>query len=245
MKGWIKASMIAGLAAGIIWLLIKTGVISEQTKIVGDVIGNFYVQLLLGIGSAIVFAVAFFFALVYVPAKTDNKREKDIGKLKDKIRQLQFSPFVFPVLAYHAEYKIKNAGAKRVWEIIKNNLLELFSYAQIGNTAYDINQDAIQFFDPEKSNSLQYAIIVPGIKYDTVIDFGEAIRRINPKRIDEMFVISIVAGSQGKNKTSLLKFDTDFKEVYAPFSNSIRDELMKTINLEIIEDETHKPYEKK
>jgi hypothetical protein len=89
MKGWIKASMVAGVVAGFIWLLIKLDLIQSDIPFLGEIISNFYVQLALGLGAVVVFSISFFFALLYTPAEVyDNQKKKldDIEKQRNSIK---------------------------------------------------------------------------------------------------------------------------------------------------------------
>jgi hypothetical protein len=243
MKGWIKATMIAGITAGVLWIFAKNKIIPQNIPIVGDIINNFYVQFVLGIGAIVIFGSAFFFALVYVPAQEHDIQESNNKKLSDELERIKVTPFTFPLLAYHAEYKIKNAGAKRVADYIRQNLLSILGHVNTGTLLYETNLLAMQYYDPEKNNTLRHGIVMPGLIYDVKLGAGEILQLINGRGIDELFVVSVVAGSQGNNKTSLVNYDTNIKDVYAPISNLLRDELKKVFELEIIEDEKIKPWE--
>jgi len=86
MKGWIKATMIAGIAAGILWLFAKNKIIPQNMPIVGGLTDNFYVQIVLGIGAAIIFGVAFLFSLIFVPAQEHYKQEASIKNLENELQ---------------------------------------------------------------------------------------------------------------------------------------------------------------
>lgn len=96
MKGWIIGSMIAAITACFLYLLGKIGAVPPSTPIIGEAINNFYLQSVLGIGSAVVFGFAFFFALVFVPSDVHEKQEK-INKEQEELIypkvNLELSPY--------------------------------------------------------------------------------------------------------------------------------------------------------
>lgn len=68
-RGWIIGLVIATGAAGLVSVLGFSNSVPENTTWIGDIINNFWVELLTTIAALAVVVSAFAFALLYIPAK--------------------------------------------------------------------------------------------------------------------------------------------------------------------------------
>jgi len=239
-RGWtynIGSSVLVAIISPIIY------------RALGLIMANqLWLSVLAGIASGVIFLIIWFlgvciYNLATAPAKIYYKQKESEKKLSDELEKLKVKPLTYPLLAYHAEYKIKNAGAKRVADYIRQDLLSILGFINTGTLYYETNLEEMQYYDPEKNNTLRHGIVMPGLIYGVKPAMGEALQLINGRNIDELFIVSVVSGSQSNSKTCLVNFDTNIRDIYAPMSNSLKDGLMKVFDLEIIEDEKIKPWE--
>ena len=141
-------------------------------------------------------------------------------------------PRQFYVLAYHQEWVITNSDAKNVSNFLLRKLKEITQTVTIGNSTYYVDSDNIEFFDPGKNGTLEYAMVVGGVKLTAVHGFFNivtSIATIDPlgESVD-MFTIAVIQGGQN---TSRVTFDTDARELFAPCSKGLEKDLKEGFSI--------------
>ena len=151
-------------------------------------------------------------------------------KIGAGINRETLEPRQFFILSEHAELIVNNADARVVAKFLLKKYTEIARTTTIGNNIYETN--VIEFFDPEKQGTLEYAMVVHGKKITPVhgyFNIGEAVGTIDPKsKSIEMFIVTV---SQGGKNTSRVTFDTNTRELFPIFSKWLIKDLEEAFSI--------------
>lgn len=105
-----------------------------------------------------------------------------------------------------------------------------------------IHIQSVDYCDPAKHGTLQYAIVFSGKLYPLNRIGGALVSGVEPYPIKDVSELVYITVNKGGTNKSLVNFDTAYQEVFIPFSNKVLKNLQKVFTVTPIQHGTKNSY---